>query len=262
MIPPHEEWHLDTRRLGRRVLVFEQLDSTNNLAAALAREAPEDGIVVLADEQTAGRGQYGRSWLAPRGQSVLLSLLLFPPPQLYRPALLTAWAAVSVCTLLRGQLGLAPRIKWPNDVLLEGRKVCGILIETHVQQGTSAAVVGIGLNVRQSGEQLAAAGLPGAVSLQQMGQSLEPRQLAVDLLRQLDEDHDRLSRGELHSLEASWRDYLGLVGRAVVAVGSGVEYRGRLLELGFDGVVLNQAEGGPLILEPERIQSLLALESP
>src|SRR5262245_36246790 len=88
-----EEWQLDTRRLGRRVLVFDQLDSTNTFAASLAEAGVPEGIGVLAEEQTAGRGQHGRSWLAGRGDGVLLSLLLYPPPALRRPAVLTAWAA-------------------------------------------------------------------------------------------------------------------------------------------------------------------------
>ena len=80
-------------------------------------------------EQTAGRGQYGRVWTAPAGSSVLLSVLLFPPPALRRPTLLTAWAAVSVCETIQELANLSATIKWPNDVLINGRKVCGILIE-------------------------------------------------------------------------------------------------------------------------------------
>src|SRR5262249_54044911 len=79
---PREEWTLDTRRLGRRVLVFDRLDSTNNLAANLADDPSNDGLAILADEQTAGRGQHGRTWLAASGQSVLLSVILSPPAQL------------------------------------------------------------------------------------------------------------------------------------------------------------------------------------
>src|SRR5206468_7692987 len=89
--------------------------------------------VVLAREQTAGRGQHGRAWQAPAGSSVLLSVLLCPPPALRRPALLTAWAAVSVCETILQLTGLQAKIKWPNDVLIRGRKVCGILIESKAQ---------------------------------------------------------------------------------------------------------------------------------
>ena len=101
-------------------------------------------------------------WQCRPGDGVLLSVLLFPPPALRRPAVLTAWAAVAVCETVRRLTGLPARIKWPNDVLLRGRKVCGILIE----QGRGA-VVGVGLNVRQTADDFAAAGLPSAASLSQ-----------------------------------------------------------------------------------------------
>src|SRR5262249_46652758 len=136
------------------------LDSTSTYAAALAADPGNAGVAVLAEEQTAGRGQYGRSWLCPGKTGVLMSLLLFPPPQARRPALLTAWAAVSVCETVLRTAGLQATIKWPNDVVLQGRKVCGILIEQ-----TRGTVVGIGLNVLQTAESFAAAGLPEAASL-------------------------------------------------------------------------------------------------
>src|SRR5438046_7649419 len=138
---PIERWQLDTCRLGRQVLIFDEVDSTNSRAAALAADPANDGLVILAWAQSAGRGQHGRSWQCPAGDGVLLSVLLFPPPPLRRPALLTAWAAVSVCETVREAAGLQARIKWPNDVLVQGRKVCGILIE----QGRGT-VAGIGLN--------------------------------------------------------------------------------------------------------------------
>src|SRR5262245_17248228 len=137
---PREIWHLDTRHIGRRVLVFDQLDSTNSQAAALAEDAANAGVIVLADTQSAGRGQHGRSWQCPASKGVLLSVLLFPPVPLRRPVLLAAWAAVAVCETIRDCTGLDSTIKWPNDILIRGKKVCGILIE----QGRGT-VAGIGL---------------------------------------------------------------------------------------------------------------------
>src|SRR5438309_397299 len=110
---PYEVRHLNTQRLGKRVWYFPQLDSTNTLALALASDSENDGLVLLANEQTSGRGQYGRTWTAPPGSSVLLSVLLFPPPWLRRPVLLTAWAAVAVCATIQEVAGLETRIKWP-----------------------------------------------------------------------------------------------------------------------------------------------------
>ncbi len=254
MNQPAEIWTLDTRRLGRRTHVFAQLDSTNNYAASLADDPGNDGAAILADEQTAGRGQHGRTWTAAPQASVLLSLLLFPPPALRRPAILTAWAAVSVCETVRRVVGLQAKIKWPNDVLLKGRKVCGILIE----QGRGT-VVGIGLNVRQTADDFAAADLPHATSLgQHTSVALDTHSIARTLLGMLDEEYARLCDGDLATLEACWKWHLGLLGKDVRAECLDGERRGRLLEVAFDGVVLRQADG-EWMLPPERILHLAAL---
>lgn len=252
---PREEWSLDTRRLGCRVLVFDRLDSTNNLAASLAGDPVNDGLAILADEQTAGRGQHGRTWLAAPGQSVLLSLLVSPPPELCRPAVLTAWAAVAVCATVQGITGQPPRIKWPNDVLLHERKVCGILIESAA--GAPCFVVGIGLNIQQSAESFAAAGLPDAASLAQFtAQPLHTRAIAADLIRQLDHDYDALCRGDLATLETHWRKHLGLLGKNVIAECADGTHQGRLINLSFRVVELACGENRVLTLTPERIQHL------
>ncbi|HZU34875.1 MAG TPA: biotin--[acetyl-CoA-carboxylase] ligase, partial [Gemmataceae bacterium] len=222
---PREEWHLDTRRLGRRVLVYNALDSTNTQAAALANDLGNDGLVILADCQTAGRGQQGRKWFCTPGTGVLMSVLLFPPPALRRPALLTALAAVSVCETIGEVAGLESAIKWPNDVLSAGRKVCGILIEQG--QGT---VIGMGLNVRQTAVELA--GLPQASSLLLLtGKWLSPSVVARRLIERLDEGYHRLCSGDLATLEKQWQDRLGLAGHMVVAEVHGGTCRGRLQEL-------------------------------
>src|SRR5262245_7038273 len=115
---PIDEWHLDTRLLGRRVLVFDRVDSTNTIASGLADDRSNEGIVILAHEQTKGRGQHGRTWQCDPGAGVLLSVLLFPPSALRRPVVLAAWAAHSVCETIVEFTGLEAQIKWPNDVLI------------------------------------------------------------------------------------------------------------------------------------------------
>jgi BirA family biotin operon repressor/biotin-[acetyl-CoA-carboxylase] ligase len=249
---PREEWHLPTRTVGRRVLVYECVTSTNSLAAAFADDPARDGLAILADEQTAGRGQHGRTWTAAARSSVLLSVLLFPPPPLRRPAVLTAWAAVAVCDTVRLAAGAAARIKWPNDVLLHGKKVCGILIE----QGRGT-VVGIGLNVAQSDADLAAAGLPDAVSLARaVSPPPDAHAVARLLLERLDRGWSALLDGDLATLEARWKGHLGLLGRPVVAEGlDGSRAEGRLAEVSFQGLQV-ETVGGLLTLAPERVRHL------
>jgi BirA family biotin operon repressor/biotin-[acetyl-CoA-carboxylase] ligase len=255
--PPLETWETDHVHIGRRVLRYGHLTSTNAAAAMLAGDPAHHGTVILADEQSAGRGQYGRTWQAPPGTSVLMSVLLFPPPALRRPAVLTALAAVAVGDAVLRATGWQANVKWPNDVLLHGQKICGILIE----QGR-ATVVGIGLNVSQTSAEFAAAGLPLAGSLAAgTGRPRQALEVARSLIRNLDRAYDLLAKGESATLEASWKLRLGLLGRYVVAEEfGGARHRGRLRDLTFAGIVLQRDDGECVNLVPESIRSLSEVE--
>src|SRR5579862_6755441 len=163
------EWSLPTRSIGRRVRVYDRTDSTNDRAAERAGSIANDGLVIIAREQTAGRGQHGRSWQCPAGSGVLLSILIHPPPEVRRAAILTGWAAVSVSETIRQATDLQAKIKWPNDVLLRGRKVCGVLSELRLHEAAGNpqwwAIVGIGLNVNQPAEAFQSPGLELGTSL-------------------------------------------------------------------------------------------------
>jgi BirA family biotin operon repressor/biotin-[acetyl-CoA-carboxylase] ligase len=253
----HGVWQLPARHIGRRVLVFDKLDSTNTFAAGLADDPANDGVAVLADEQTAGRGQYGRVWQAPPGVSVLLSVLLFPPPALRRPPVLTAWAALAVCRTVQTVTGLPPSLKWPNDVLMKDHKVCGILIE----QGRGI-VVGVGLNVLQSADDFEAAGLPLATSLaQHLATPPSTHAVAHLLLAELDAEWQRLVNGEILGLETAWKKVLGLLGRPVQVVHGDEVIEGRLTGLGFDALEVATG-GGRRRLRPELVRRLSARQDP
>ncbi len=262
MNSPREEWRLDTRRLGRRVLVYGQVQSTNTLAAEFASDPANDGLALLADEQTAGRGQHGRGWVCPPGEGVLLSVLLFPPPELRRPAVLTAWAAFSVCETIRKATNLEAKIKWPNDVLIRGRKVCGILTETrNVERGGRKlfTICGIGLNVNQSAGSLAEAGLPDAGSLAQfVGSPFDRAHIARLLIEELDEQYDRLCQGDLATLESCWKWRIGLLGKQVVLECREAVYRGRLHDVGFDALQLVTTGGEVISRRPEEVRHVKA----
>jgi BirA family biotin operon repressor/biotin-[acetyl-CoA-carboxylase] ligase len=234
------------------VLHFASLDSTNTFALTHAGDPANDGLAILADEQTAGRGQHGRSWACPGGSGVLLSLLLFPPPALRRPAILTAWAAVSVCELILEQTGLQAKIKWPNDVLIQGRKVCGILIE---QAG--GTVVGIGLNVNQPAEHFAQAGLTQAASLAVFqNQQRDCRQVARRLIERLDGEYDVMCGGDLAALEGCWKSLIGLLGQQVVVETTSGVQQGRLCDVTFEAVEIVSATGATLRFAPESVKHL------
>ncbi len=139
--------NLDTQffGIGDRLLYFPTVESTNTLAMQLAHKRPEEGLVVLTDSQTAGKGRLGRRWVDVPGCNVLLSILLRP---LFPPHLLVMIASLAVVDSIAETCQVAATIKWPNDVLIEDRKVAGILIETsHDSSGRMIAVLGIGVNV-------------------------------------------------------------------------------------------------------------------
>src|SRR6476469_7571048 len=116
-MPPRESWTLSTRHVGRTLLVYDSVTSTNDIALSQPL-----GTVVMADEQTAGRGQVGRTWQAPRGNAIQLSATIDPPVEFRRPVILTALAAVAVAETVRQFTNIHPQIKWPNDVLARDRK--------------------------------------------------------------------------------------------------------------------------------------------
>ena len=142
LCPDQIEFELRTRLVGRRIAVWNRVGSTNDVAARGAGSIANEGLVVLAEEQTAGRGRRGRAWTAPAGSSLLMSVLLFPPEPTADPGWLTALAALAVVEVVAAWSGRDARIKWPNDVRVDGRKIAGILVERG-----PGAVIGIGLNV-------------------------------------------------------------------------------------------------------------------
>jgi BirA family transcriptional regulator, biotin operon repressor / biotin---[acetyl-CoA-carboxylase] ligase len=252
----HERIDPRRKHIGRRVWHYISVESTNALAAALPHDPANHGLVILADEQTAGRGQYGRQWHSPPASSVLMSVVLHPPPELLRPALLCAWAAVSVAELVFGATGRQSRIKWPNDVLLQGRKIAGILIEQ-----ARATVVGIGLNVTQSAADFDRAGLPLAGSLSSVtGREFQTASLAQRLIDRLDAEYTDLLEGETAALESRWKWRIGLLGHEVIAIDASGEFqRGRLRDMTFDHIELEQS-GGVKRLQPEVVRQLLPAE--
>ncbi len=251
MKTPREEWSFDTRYVGRRVVVYDRLDSTNDTAAVLAADPENAGVVVTAAAQTAGRGQYGRVWDAPPGTSLLMSVLLFPPVAVRRPVVLTALAAVAVAEAIREHTGLQARVKWPNDLLLGGKKVCGILIE----QGLGT-VVGLGLNLNQSASDFESAGLPDATSLAvAAGGWIDPAAALATVVRHLDDEYHRLSAGDLGRLEADWKWRVGLLGRqVVVAAADGGTTVGRLREMSFEGLEIETEGSGFVAIRPEMVR--------
>lgn len=166
---------------------FKRIDSTNSAALRYARRGARSGSVFVADYQTKGRGKWGRKWVSPPGKNLLFSILLRPKLKAPEAPMVTQIACRSVARVLELRFGLPTSFKRPNDVLVNGRKICGVLVEA---QGRSngeleSLVIGIGLNVNASPQELA----PGATSLKAEIGRRQPRgMILVAMLRQLKKD--------------------------------------------------------------------------
>ncbi len=235
---------LRDRRLGHPLVYFPAIGSTNSYAADLAREGAAEGTLVTTDDQQAGRGRIGRSWRSLPGQQLALSLVLRPP---FPPHFLVMASALAVAETIERVTGLATGIKWPNDVLVDGRKVCGILIET----SADFAILGIGLNVNGSlagDPELATRATTLADTL---GRSLSRETLAVELLQRLDDLYTLLlTRGEegRRGLRDAWRARLVTLGRRVTLLQGEARVSGVAEDVDADGVLLLRRDDG--VLQP------------
>ena len=202
---------LPTRFVGRRVLYYPRLASTMDIARREARQKASEGTVVIADEQTAGRGRIQRGWLSPKG-SVALSVLLYPSlTSLPYMVMLTSLAVVHAVEALTG---LKSQIKWPTDVLINRKKVCGILVESDVRgDKVNYAIIGIGINVNNTmadSPEIAAI----ATSLRDEGGK---EILRADLIRQLLIDIEKLylTLPDGEQIYNEWRERLVTLGKRV-----------------------------------------------
>ncbi len=179
---------LEGQLIGSRIEVLPRAASTNDEILQRAREGAREGLVIFADEQTAGRGQHGNKWESPAGKALLFSILLKPRLALTESARLTQWAALAVATTIQQLFSIDARIKPPNDIFLQDRKVSGVLAEMRAQEkGPHIAVVGIGLNVNQEAADFSNTIRNTATSLAlATGKNIDRTHVALALLRELE----------------------------------------------------------------------------
>jgi len=237
--------HLGPGRIGRRLVCVESTRSTNDDAAERARGGEPEGTVVIAEAQTAGRGRLGRSWVSVRGLNLYLSVILRPAivpaaaPQLSLVAGLAAAGAIEA-------EGLEARIKWPNDVLVGGRKACGILTELEAEADrVGFVVVGIGVNLNSTLAHFPSELHAKATSLYLAGgRRVERARFAARLLAQLEERYERFLAAGFAALAQEWNARSALTGRSVRITGVASEsVWGTCTGIDTDGALLLERDG-------------------
>ncbi|MBC8429419.1 MAG: biotin--[acetyl-CoA-carboxylase] ligase [Dehalococcoidia bacterium] len=234
--------NLETRFIGQRVIYKPRLTSTMDAAKREAQQGAIEGTVVITDEQTAGKGRIKRPWLSPKG-SIALSIILYPSLAYLSSLIMVASLAVARC--IEKVTGLKSQIKWPNDVLVNGKKVCGILIESDVRGNiVDYAIIGIGINVNLRLSDFPEIS-PTATSLSdELGRDVSQ----LDMIRCLLAETERLflasQAGE--SVYEEWRDNLVTLGKKVQVRSGETTYKGTAESVACDGSLLLRQSNGSL----------------
>ena len=236
------ERRLRTRYLGRNLLYLQTTSSTQDVARAEAERGGPVGTAVLAEEQTAGRGRLGRAWVSPAGKNIYVTLVMRPPAPKLR--VLSIVSPLAIAEALEG-IGLAPRLKWPNDVLVGGRKIAGILIETELSgDAVKYALVGIGLNVNfDVGAVPEIADIATSVR-RELGRDASREELLAALLNAFEARYEQALEGD--AVFRAWRSRLETLGRRVRAtLGQRVE-EGVAEDVDAEGNLLVRRDDGSL----------------
>ncbi len=254
---------LGTRLIGRRVICLERTPSTNDRVWAELGHHAREGLVVVAEEQTHGRGRLGRAWHSPRGAGVWMSVLLRPEMPIERLPLLTSMAAMAVAAAVASMTPLSPRIRWPNDVHVGGRKLAGVLVETRdLSAPRPAAVLGIGLNVDIAREAFPPELRKFATSLSaELGTTVNRVRLIRSLLGELDHLYAEVCSNDLEAFAERWRSLLDLLGDRVRVKERGRWHTGRLIDIDpIEGVFLRTDPGAPRRFRLEHVEMLRPVE--
>jgi BirA family biotin operon repressor/biotin-[acetyl-CoA-carboxylase] ligase len=235
--------NLKTRFVGQRVLYFPSVSSTMELARREVSNGAPEGTVIVADEQTAGRGRLQRTWLTPKG-NVALSVIFYPKME-QLPALVML-ASLAVVHGIRTVTGLDPGIKWPNDVLINGRKVCGILIESDVRDNNvHCAIVGIGVNVGLMPDDYPEISDIATSLSQEAGTDINPVEIVRALLVEIERLYLELAGGR--SLHEEWHENMVTLGQPVHVRSGKKVYEGIAEAVNQDGSLLLRQSDGVLI---------------
>ena len=234
--------------IGRDIQVFEQTTSTNDVAEKLARDGVREGFVVFAESQTRGRGRLGRKWMSPTRKGLWFSVLLRPHLHPQETTQLTVISATALRRAIKTVAGLSAEIKWPNDVLLGGKKAAGILTEMSAElDRVRHVILGIGVDVNQAANEFPPELRRIATSVKiESGREISRAELAVEILRELDFDYARIRAGKFAEVADEWEAACATIGRNVTVHVGDRNFRGRAESLDDDGALLIRTEHGHL----------------
>lgn len=238
---------LSSSSFGQPLYYLQTIDSTNDFARREAARGAGEGTLVVSEEQTHGRGRRGRDWFSPPGTSILMSLILRPPLKPIEAAKITLITAVALAAAVRKVAGLETGIKWPNDLLLDGKKTAGILTEAgEDSDGRRYLVVGVGINVNtgEFPEELQ----DKATSLRlSLGRAVSRRELLIRVIAELEELYlEFIKTGRLTRTIDRYREKCVTIGERIRLIRSGREFEARAMDVTAAGGLLVKKDNGEI----------------
>ncbi|MFQ6617443.1 MAG: biotin--[acetyl-CoA-carboxylase] ligase [Fidelibacterota bacterium] len=241
--------NLQTGRFGRKLYIFDKIDSTNTRAYSLAEWGEEEGTLIIAEEQYAGRGRRGRQWISPPLSGLWFSLILrpgFPSGRINRLVILTA---VSAAQGIEDSTSLPVNLKWPNDIMLKSKKVGGILIESNIEgERIKYAVTGIGINVNQRSEDFKGELSATATSLRIAARRMLNRiEILKAILNRMEFNYLNLLDKNFHLIVGEWKRRCPQIGSRIAVKSDSGSYTGEFLDLNSTGGLVLGINNGELM---------------
>ena len=236
---------LNTKIIGKKIIVMDTVTSTMDEAFRLGMENAPEGTVVCAEAQSKGRGRLGRAWVSPKGKGLYFSFVLRPTLPLNKLAQLTLMSAVALAEAIESVSDLKPLIKWPNDILLDGLKLSGILTELRAESDqVKFVVVGIGININTSIHQLT----PGASSLKVAAQmSFNRAEVFQAILRSLEKWYLKILDHEFEEVMVEWKKRSATLKKRVRITDPAGIIEGEAIDLDEDGALLIRKDSGLIV---------------
>ena len=237
---------LQTRIIGKELLFFDEVDSTNDAAMEKGAKVLAEGLVVLSEGQTHGKGRLGRTWVSPKNVNIYMSVLLRPDISPQHAPVMTMMSAISTARAITEVTGLETTIKWPNDVLIDRKKVSGILTEMNAEQERiNYVVIGIGINVNMKREDFPVDLRVPATSLAEcLGKRVDRMNLLLMLIRILEQDYDELKKDGIMSIFNRWRKGCDILNRRIKVSLPGEEITGVAEDLTPEGGLMVRLDCG------------------
>ncbi|MDP2921203.1 MAG: biotin--[acetyl-CoA-carboxylase] ligase [Candidatus Omnitrophota bacterium] len=236
------KWRLKTDIIARKIYSYKETSSTNDAAYHLAASGEKEGSVVIAESQTAGRGRMGRFWVSPKSKGAYFSVILRPDILPKEVSSITLFSALSVAKTIREMAGLAAFIKWPNDVFINNKKICGILTEMNAETDKiNFVIIGIGININTKEELLP----KGATSIMEArGAEISRVELVKGIFKNLDKYYRLFNSGQIAEIIREYKEFSNFLGKRIQVTYHDAKLEGYAIDVDKEGALILRMDSG------------------